>query len=86
LFVDEIAVRRPIAVNFNVGGMIRPLHGLVLHIQEGTEDGTFGTFSNRVTKRSAHFGNPKNGPLEQFVDIDNVAWAQVAGQSPLDQC
>jgi len=79
MFLDDIAIRRPISANFNRGGMKRPLRGLVLHIQQGTENGTFSWFNNPVARASAHFGNPKQGALEQFVDIDNVAWAQVAG-------
>jgi hypothetical protein len=77
---ETIATKRPISCNFCAGGMIRPIHGLVLHIQEGTEDGTWAWFNKRRKKgSSAHFGNPKHGKLEQFVDTDNVAWAQGAG-------
>ncbi len=79
MFLDDIADRRLIATNFTRGGMIRPIHGLVLHIQQGTESGTYNWFNNPKAKASAHFGNPKAGPLEQFVDIDDMAWAQAAG-------
>ena len=98
------AVKRPIAHNFSVGGMIRPLHGLVLHIEEGTEAGTRSWFNASKAERqvaleaawkkkgshgpkpkafesSAHFGNPKKGRLEQFVDTKNKAFAQMAGNS-----
>jgi hypothetical protein len=96
------ADRRQIAYHFTKGGMIRPLHGLVLHIQEGTEAGTRAWFNTSTTDRqtaldaawekggkkgpkpvaygsSAHFGNPKKGSLEQFVDCDDQAWAQGTG-------
>ncbi len=79
MWLTDIAVKRPISHNFNTGGMIRPIHGLVLHIEQGTEAGTFSWFNQSQAQSSAHFGNPKHGDLEQFVDIDNVAWAQVAG-------
>jgi hypothetical protein len=79
MWLSDIAVKRPISHNFNKGGMVRPFHGLVLHIQQGTEAGTFGWFNKSGTGASAHFGNPKHGNLEQWVDIDDVAWAQVAG-------
>lgn len=79
MWLEDIAVKRPISHNFNTGGMIRPFHGLVLHIQQGTEEGTFSWFNQSRAKVSAHFGNPKHGDLEQFVDIDDVAWAQMAG-------
>ena len=98
------AVKRPIAHNFSAGGMIRPLHGLVLHIEEGTEAGTRSWFNASKAQRqkafdaawekhgskgprpkafesSAHFGNPKNGRLEQFVDTNNKAFAQMAGNA-----
>jgi hypothetical protein len=59
--------------------MNKPLHGLVLHIQQGKEAGTFGWFNNPKSKVSAHFGNPKRGRMEQFVRIDDIAYAEVAG-------
>lgn len=63
----------------NVGGDMAAHHGLVLHIQEGTESGTDAWVHNPASKVSAHFGNPKIGPLDQWVDTDEVAWAQAAG-------
>ena len=65
--------------NCNVGGMVRPFQGLVLHIQEGTENGTDSWFHNPASQVSAHFGNPKTGGLDQWVDTNDKAWAQVAG-------
>lgn len=53
--------------------------GLVLHIQEGTESGTDSWFHNPASQVSAHFGNPKSGPLDQWVDTDDRAWAEVDG-------
>lgn len=101
------ATSRPIDLakgNFRLGGMTKPLRGLVLHIEEGTENGTFGWFNTSKADRqaasdaawekkgspgerpiagvsSAHFGNPKDGQLEQFVDTDNQAFAQGTGNS-----
>jgi hypothetical protein len=103
----EFARHRAISLskgNFRLGGMTAPLHGLVLHIEVGTEDGTFGWFNTSRADRqraldaawekkgspgrrpvagnsSAHFGNPKNGQLEQFVDTKDEAFAQVSGNS-----
>lgn len=65
--------------NCNVGAMVRPFQGLVLHIQEGTESGTDSWFHNPASQVSAHFGNPKTGGLDQWVDTNDKAWAQVAG-------
>jgi hypothetical protein len=67
--------------NINAGGMKRPFKGLVLHIQQGTEVGTDATFKDPTTQVSAHFGNPKSGALDQWVDTDDVAWAEVAGNT-----
>jgi len=79
MWITDIAVPRPIGANFTHGGMVEPIHGIVLHIQQGTEDGTYSWFNNPKSKASAHFGNPKHGPLEQFVNTDDMAWAQKGG-------
>lgn len=55
--------------------------GLVLHIECGTEAGTDSWFHNPKAQASAHFGNPKVGPLDQWVDTDDKAWAEVDGNS-----
>jgi len=80
MWVTDIAVKRPIAHNFGKGGLKgHTIQGAVLHIQQGTENGTWSWFNNPDAKASAHFGNPKTGKLEQFVDTDDKAWAQKAG-------
>jgi hypothetical protein len=63
------------------GGITRPILGLVLHVEQGTEAGTDAWFHNPRAQASAHFGNPQTGPLEQWVDTDDKAWAEVAGNS-----
>lgn len=60
-------------------GMSHPVRGLVLHIEEGSETGTNNWFHNPGAQASAHFGNPKTGPLDQWVDTDDEAWAEMAG-------
>jgi len=79
MWATEIAVKKPISHNYSTGGLHHPIHGLVLHIQEGTEKGTYSWFNNSKAKASSHFGNPKHGRLEQFVDTANMAWTQKAG-------
>lgn len=64
--------------NENSGGMLAH-YGLVLHIMEGTLDGTDSWFHNPAAQVSAHFGNPKGGGLVQWVDTDDKAWAEAAG-------
>jgi peptidoglycan hydrolase-like protein with peptidoglycan-binding domain len=61
--------------------MVYPLLGLVLHREQGTESGTNEWFHNPGAQASAHFGNPKAGPLDQWVDTRDKAWAEVAGNS-----
>lgn len=108
------AKKRPITPgkgNFRTGGMKKPLKGLILHIQSGTENGTFGWFCKSKAERqaifdddweknqenylkknpkakrliayesSAHFGNPKNSQLEQFIDTEDQAYAQGPGNA-----
>lgn len=65
--------------NRSVGGMKRPLLGLILHIEEGSEAGTDSWFHQSEAQASAHFGNPKSGKLDQWVDTDDKAWAEVSG-------
>lgn len=65
--------------NFTPQGMLAPIHGLVLHIEEGSEGSANNWFHNPGAQASAHFGNPKVGPLDQWVDTADEAWAEVAG-------
>lgn len=66
----------------NVGGApIRPARGLVVHVEVGTEAGTDACFRNPSFQASAHFGCAKDGSLDQWVDTDAVAWAEVAGNA-----
>lgn len=63
----------------NQGGAQGRILGLVLHIQQGTEAGTDAWLHNPASKVSAHFGNPKVGGLDQWVEVGTVAWAEVNG-------
>lgn len=67
--------------NLTPKAMVYPIHGLVLHIEQGSESGTNNWFHNPAAQASAHFGNPKTGPLDQWVDLADKAWAEVAGNS-----
>lgn len=66
--------------NRTVNGM-SSIYGLVLHIQEGTEQGTDAWFHQDAAQASSHFGNPKIGKLDQWVSTDDMAWAEVSGNS-----
>ena len=65
--------------NRYAGGMARPILGVVLHIMEGTLDGTDGWFRNPASQASAHFGTGRDGRIYQWVDTDDASWAQGAG-------
>ncbi len=56
---------------------------IVIHIEQGSESGTDNWFHNPASYVSAHFGNPRVGRLQQFVDTDQMAYhcAQWNGDS-----
>lgn len=65
--------------NLTPGGMVKPIQGLVMHVMQGTMVSTDSWFHQSVSQVSAHFGNPKTGPLWQWVDTADEAWAEAAG-------
>lgn len=67
--------------NMTSGRMVHPVFGLVLHIEQGSEAGTDNWFHNAGAQASAHFGNPTDGALDQWVDTADKAWAEVSGNS-----
>jgi len=66
--------------NQRVGGMSEH-RGLVLHIQDGTEEGSEAWFKNPDSQASSHFLNPKQGGLRQLVDTNDRAWTEAAGNA-----
>lgn len=64
--------------NEDPGGMTAHL-GLVLHIQQGNEQGTEAWFQEQASQASSHFLNPKTGSLRQLVDTADKAWAEANG-------
>lgn len=64
--------------NFTKDGQ-EAVHGLVVHIMEGTLSGSRSWFNNPSSQASAHFGTSRSGELEQWVDTKDRAWAQAAG-------
>jgi hypothetical protein len=70
---------RPVG-NYTPGAMRRPRMGIVLHHTVGPLDAAEARFNQRGSSASAHFGNPMGtGRMRQWVDTDDVAWAQVDG-------
>jgi hypothetical protein len=47
---------------------------IVIHIEQGTGTGVINWFNNPHAKVSAHFGNPRYGKVQQFVDTDQMAY------------
>jgi hypothetical protein len=66
--------------NQRTDGMVE-VRGLVLHIQQGTEQGSEAWFKNPASQASSHFLNPKMGGLRQLVDTKDRAWAEAAGNA-----
>lgn len=65
--------------NEYVGGMVAH-KGLVLHIeQSNNNDAVNHWFMDSSAQASAHFTNPKSGPLVQLVDTEDAAWTEKAG-------
>jgi peptidoglycan hydrolase-like protein with peptidoglycan-binding domain len=50
----------------------------VVHIMQGTLDGTDGWFHDPAAQVSAHFGVGKDGRVFQWVDTDAIAYAEAA--------
>lgn len=72
------AAWRPIDGNKTPDGQ-RTVRGVVLHIMDGTLAGTEAWFNNARAEASSHFGTGRAGELRQWVDTDDRAWAQAAG-------
>jgi len=64
--------------NFTKGGQDE-VRGVVVHIMAGTLEGSQAWFDNPTAQASSHFGTGKGGILRQWVDTDDRAWAQSAG-------
>ncbi|MDH6126761.1 peptidoglycan-binding domain-containing protein [Kitasatospora sp. GP82] len=65
--------------NQYTGGMVEH-RGLVLHIEQSNSNDSVDTwFKDPTAQASAHFTNPKAGPLQQLVDTDDAAWTEQAG-------
>lgn len=64
--------------NFTEGGQEQVL-GLVVHIMDGTLEGSQSWFNNPASQASSHFGTGRDGELRQWVDTKDRAWAQGSG-------
>lgn len=60
------------------GGVMEAHDGLILHVQVGTGS-CYSEFENTKNQVSSTWWIAKNGDIEQYVDADNIAWAQMIG-------
>lgn len=71
------ALWRPLR-NYTKDGQ-EAVYGLVVHIMEGTLEGSRSWFNNPDSQASSHFGTDRDGALEQWIDTKDRAWAQAQG-------
>lgn len=64
--------------NRTVGGMVES-RGLVLHIMQGSYDGSIAWGKNPASSVSFHFATRADGHLGQLVDTADAAWTQANG-------
>jgi hypothetical protein len=65
--------------NENIGGVVRPPQGMVLHIAQGTYQGTVGWEHNPAAQVSSYCVVAKTGAITQVIDLDNKAWTESGG-------
>lgn len=62
------------------------ISAIVIHVMEGTFEGTRSWFGSKKSKVSAHYGLSFEGEIDQYVQEENAAWHAglvVAPTSPL---
>ena len=70
------ATKRPITPNnYDVGRSGQKVKAVVMHIAAGSMAGIFPTFNDPNRLASAHFAIGKDGTIEQYVSIDDTAYA-----------
>lgn len=66
--------------NFTENGQ-KTVLGLVVHIMDGTFNGSKSWFNNPKAGASSHFATNREGYAEQWVDTKDKAWTQAAGNT-----
>lgn len=66
--------------NKNTDGMGNII-GVVLHIQQGNQEGSLTWCKNPASQVSAHFFVAKEGIIDQLVDTADKAWAEMSGNA-----
>lgn len=72
------ATWRPIGVNFTKRRRSRT-GAIVLHVTASTAASQFGWFSNPRSGASCHLHIALDGTIEQYVDLDQIAWTSGGG-------
>ncbi len=75
---SDIAEWRGPTVNKTTGGMVE-WRGLVVHIAQGSYEGTIAWQRNPDANVSSHFVTDYDGKIAQMVDTADAAWTQRAG-------
>ena len=70
------AIWRPVANTS--GAMVLPTRGLIAHVQQGNGS-LYTLFDTPSSEVSSHLWLSKGGAFEQYVDLDDKAWAEAAG-------
>jgi hypothetical protein len=63
---------RKIDINYNINSNRPRLY--VVHIAQGSYEGTIAWFNNKDAQASSHFVIARDGRIAQLVDTDNKAW------------
>lgn len=63
----------------NQSGRMVEYRGVVLHVMQGSYEGSIAWGKNPDSNVSFHFATAKDGRCGQLVDTDTIAWTQVSG-------
>jgi N-acetylmuramoyl-L-alanine amidase len=68
--------------NFGVGRLNYKIEAIVIHIMDGTLQGTDSWFATPASQVSSHYGIGLNGEVHQYVKEENTAWHAGRVSSP----
>lgn len=74
------ALWRPISVNFTKRRRSRT-DAIILHVTASNAPSQFGWFNNPRSGASCHLHIALDGAIEQYVDLDKIAWTSGAGNA-----
>lgn len=74
------AEKRPLARNFTNKRRSRT-DGIILHVAASEAASLHGWFSNPAARASSHLYVRRDGTVEQYVDLDHISWASLAGDA-----